>query len=291
MAHDRISSFGRKDFTIFASLPLFAFIIVLLIPFIAGVGLTFTDWNGFEMNGFVGLGNYQEAFSDKRFGELLLLTCVYVLWVLVLTNLVAFGLALIITSKIRGRNMFRSAFFLPNLIGGILLGLIWQFIFNRVLVEFGQTLGIPLFSGSWLSDPDRALWALVIVTVWQQSGYMMLIYIAGIMNIDEEIMEAASLDGAKRWQLVWYIMIPSIMHSFTICIFLTLKNAFMAFDINLSLTNGGPFRSTEMLTLNIYNEAFTYQNYGTAQAKAIVLFFIVLAISLLQVYLSRRSEK
>ncbi len=279
-----------KDFGLFAVVPLFAFVVVLIIPFFIGIALTFTDWNGFDMTGLVGLENYTAAFSDKRFGELLFLTFTYVFWVLIFTNFIAFGLALIITSKIKGTTLFRSAFFLPNLIGGILLGLIWQFIFNRVLVEFGQTLNIPLFSASWLSDPDKALWSLIVVTVWQQSGYMMLIYIAGIMNIDTEVMEAASLDGASSFRLIRDIMIPSMMQSFTICLFLTLKNAFMSFDINLALTNGGPFRSTELLTLNIYNEAFIYQNYGTAQAKAIVLFLIVLVISLAQVYFSRGKE-
>ncbi len=279
-----------KDFGVFAFVPLFAFVIVLLIPFIAGIGLTFTDWNGFDMTGFVGWANYQEAFSNKRFGELLFLTFTYVFWVLIFTNIIAFGLALIITSKIRGAGLFRSAFFLPNLIGGIILGLIWQFVFNRVLVAVGKSLSLPLLSGSWLSDPTLALWSLIIVTVWQQSGYMMLIYIAGIMSIDTEVMEAASLDGAGSFRMIKDIMIPSMMQSFTICLFLTLKNAFMSFDINFALTNGGPFRSTELLTMNIYKEAFSYQHYGTAQAEAIVLFLIVLVISIAQVYLTRRKE-
>lgn len=290
MSENKGTAMTAKDFGLFATIPLLAFIVVLIIPFIAGLVLTFTDWNGFDMSGFVGWANYQAAFSDKRFGELLLITFKYVFWVLLFTNIVAFGLALIITSNIRGRGAFRSAFFLPNLLGGILLGLIWQFVFNRVLVAFGKTLGIPFLSGSWLSDPNMALWSLIIVTVWQQSGYMMLIYIAGIMNIDSEIMEAAAMDGAGPFRKTIDILIPSMMQSFTICLFLTLKNAFMSFDINLALTNGGPFRSTELLTLNIYNEAFTYQNYGTAQAKAIVLFVIVLVISVLQVYLTRRKE-
>ena len=280
----------RLDFGVFAAVPLFAFIVVLIIPFLIGIGLTLTDWNGLDMTGFIGILNYQNAFSDKRFGELLFLTFTYVFWVLIFTNVIAFGLALIITSKIRGTTWFRSAFFLPNLIGGILLGLIWQFVFNRVLVAVGKSAGIPLLSGSWLSDPNLALWALIIVTVWQQSGYMMLIYIAGIMNIDTEVMEAASLDGASSFRMIRDIMIPSMMQSFTICLFLTLKNAFMSFDINLALTNGGPFRSTELLTLNIYNEAFLYQNYGTAQAKAVILFLIVLVIALAQVYFSRGKE-
>lgn len=279
-----------KDFGLFAAVPLFAFVVVLLVPFVLGIGLTFTDWNGFDMTGLVGWANYEDAFSDKRFGELLFLTFKYVFWVLIFTNIVAFGLALIITSKIKAAGWFRSAFFLPNLIGGIILGLIWQFVFNRVLVALGKSMSLPFMTGSWLSDPELALWALIIVTVWQQSGYMMLIYIAGIMSIDSEIMEAAALDGAGPARMTWDILIPSMMQSFTICIFLTLKNAFMSFDINLALTNGGPFRSTELLTLNIYNEAFTYQHYGTAQAKAIILFLIVLVISVAQVYLSRRKE-
>ena len=149
------------DFGVFAVVPISAFIVVLIIPFLIGIGLTLTDWNGLDMTGFIGILNYQNAFSDKRFGELLFLTFTYVFWVLIFTNVIAFGLALIITSKIRGTTWFRSAFFLPNLIGGILLGLIWQFVFNRVLVALGKSVGIPLFSGSWLSDPTLALWALI----------------------------------------------------------------------------------------------------------------------------------
>ncbi|KHT65468.1 ABC transporter permease [Photobacterium gaetbulicola] len=281
---------GVKDFFTFAFIPLFAFTTVLLIPFIMGVVLTFTNWNGFTVGEFVGLQNYINAFNDENFLRIFGLTLKYVLFCLIFTNIIAFGLALLITSGIKGENTLRSIFFMPNLIGGILLGFIWQFIFNRIFLTVGDMTGFEFLMVPWLSDPDMAFWSLVIVSVWQQSGYMMLIYIAGIMGVQKSLLEAASIDGASRSQVLRSIKIPMMMQSFTICLFLTLKNAFMMFDVNLALTKGGPYRSTELLTLNIYNEAFLYQNYGTAQAKAIILFLIVVIVAVAQVYFTKKKE-
>lgn len=279
-----------KDFFTFAFIPLFAFTTVLLIPFTMGVALTFTNWNGFTVGEFIGFQNYINALTDENFMSIFGITIKYVFYCLIFTNVIGFGLALLITSGIKGQNSLRSAFFMPNLIGGILLGFIWQFIFNRVFITVGDITGFELLLDPWLSEPDKAFWALVIVSVWQQSGYMMLIYIAGIMGVQKSLLEAASIDGASKFQILHAIKIPMMMQSFTICLFLTLKNAFMMFDVNLSLTKGGPYRSTELLTLNIYNEAFLYQNYGTAQAKAIILFLIVVVVAVAQVYFTKKKE-
>ncbi|GGK34330.1 ABC transporter permease [Caldalkalibacillus thermarum] len=280
-----------KVFSLFAFIPLFAFTAVVLIPFLLGVVMTFTDWDGISTSiTFKGLENYRIAFSDSHFVDSLLLTFKYVLYTLVLTNVIAFGLALLVTSGIRGQNFFRMGFFTPNLIGGIILGFIWQFIFSRVIVYLGEALNWQIFSSSWLADPDKAFWTLVIVGVWQSSGYMMLIYIAGLMGIPKSLLEAAKIDGASKWQQLIRIKIPLMITAFTISVFLTLQRSFVVYEVNLSLTNGGPFRSTELLAMHVYNEAFLYQNFGPGQAKAFILFLVVAAIALIQVRAMKKLE-
>lgn len=280
-----------KSFAIFAFIPLFAFVTVIIIPFLMGLYMTFTETNGINLTtNFIGFKNYIEALGDSVFWDSLLLTFKYTAYSLVLVNVIAFGLALLVTSNFKGQNFFRMGFFTPNLIGGVILGFIWQFIFDNILTYFGGSMNIPLFSDSWLTDPNRALWALVIVSVWQNSGYMMLMYIAGLTGIPKSLLEAASLDGATNWQILTKIKIPMMIPSFTISIFLTLQRSFMVYDTNLSLTAGGPFRSTEMISMHVYNEAFLYQNYGTGQAKAIILFIIVAAIALTQVSVMKSME-
>lgn len=279
-----------KTFMIFAFIPLFAFVTVLVIPFILGVIMTFTNSNGVNIGDFVGFSNYAEALSEKEFYVTLYTTVKFVFFSMILVNLVGFGLALLVTSGIKGQNAYRSIFFVPNLIGGIILGFIWQFIFGRVLVFIGSFTGIELIKQSWLVDSSKAFWAIIVVTVWQQSGYMMLIYIAGIIGIPKELIEASKVEGASGLQQLIKIKLPLMMQSFTISLFLTLKNAFMMYDVNLSLTGGGPYRSTELITMNIYNDAFLYQKFGTAQAKAVMLFIIVAIIAVLQVYFTKRKE-
>ncbi|EGL83635.1 ABC-type transporter, integral membrane subunit [Caldalkalibacillus thermarum TA2.A1] len=280
-----------KVFSLFAFIPLFAFTVVVLIPFLLGVVMTFTDWDGISTSiTFKGLENYRIAFNDSHFMDSLLLTFKYVFYTLVLTNVIAFGLALLVTSGIRGQNFFRMGFFTPNLIGGIILGFIWQFIFSRVIVYLGEALNWQIFSSSWLADPDKAFWTLVIVGVWQSSGYMMLIYIAGLMGIPKSLLEAAKIDGASKWQQLVRIKIPLMITAFTISVFLTLQRSFVVYEVNLSLTNGGPFRSTELLAMHVYNEAFLYQNFGPGQAKAFILFLVVAAIALIQVRAMKKLE-
>ncbi|WP_054954824.1 carbohydrate ABC transporter permease [Paenibacillus dakarensis] len=280
-----------KVFALFGAVPLFVFLSVVIVPFLLGIFMTITNSTGTDISTeFVGLQNYMAAFKDQKFWESMSLTFQYTFWSLIITNVVAFLLALLVTSGMKGQNFFRMGFFTPNLIGGVILGFIWQFVFSRILVYVGTSMEIGIFSGSWLSDPSTALWALIIVGVWQNSGYMMLLYIAGLTGIPKSLIEAASLDGASYWRTLTRIRIPMMIPSFTISIFLTLQRSFMVYDTNLSLTKGGPYRSTEMISMHVYNEAFLYQNYGTGQAKAIILFLVVAAIAVTQVVIMKRKE-
>lgn len=280
-----------KTYLIFAGPSTFIFFTVIILPFLFGIYLTFTDWNGIAATQrFVGTENYSAVFKDKEFWGALGKTSLYVLCTVTITNLVAFLLAFILTSGIKAQNFFRSGFFTPNLIGGVTLGFIWQFIFSRVLVSIGKALGISIFSTSWLADPTKAFWALVVVSVWQYSGYMMIIYIAGFMNVPKDILEAASIDGATGAKRMSKIILPMMIPSFTVCVFLSLQRAFMVYDVNLSLTKGGPFRSTELISMSVYNKAFLSQEYGVGQAQAFFLFLMVTAVTLIQVYFSKRME-
>jgi raffinose/stachyose/melibiose transport system permease protein len=279
-----------KRFFIFGSIPLFVFLVVLAIPFIQGLILTFTNWDGFEVSSFVGLDNYIKSFQDPQFWTTLSFTASFVLVSIILINVVAFGLALLVTAKLKSSNIFRTFFFVPNLIGGVVLGVIWQFIFSGALVSIGKSFDIPFLQNSMLNDPGTAFWALMIVTVWQQSGYMMIIYITGLISIETDVLEASRIDGASAFRTLWAIKIPLMAQAFTISLFLTLRSGFMAYDVNLALTGGGPYRSTELISMHIYQEAFGFGNVATGQAKAIVMFLIVAAAALVQVVISKRME-
>lgn len=280
-----------KDFCIFALPGMFCFFAVVIIPFLYGVYLTFTDWNGVaQAKNFIGLTNFISVVQDKLFWSSLLLTFKYVIVVVILVNVIAFAIAYLLTRGIKGQNFFRAGFFTPNLIGGIVLGYIWQFVFSRVFVNIGESTGWSLFEISWLSDPGKAFAALVLVSVWQLSGYMILIYVAGFMGLSEDVMEAASIDGATGWAKLKNIIMPLMMSSITICLFLTLSRAFMVYDVNLSLTSGGPYGTTEMAAMHVYEKAFTSRQFGVGQAEALILFIVVACISGLQVYLTKKQE-
>ena len=280
-----------KDFCIFALPGLFCFLAVVIIPFLYGVYLTLTDWNGVaSVKNFVGLKNFAAMAKDVQFWNSLLLTFKYVIAVVVLVNVLAFLIAYLLTRGFKGQNFFRAGFFTPNLIGGIVLGYIWQFVFSRVFVSIGEATGWNLFEISWLSKPNTAFAAMVLVTVWQLSGYMILIYVAGFTGLDTEVMEAAGIDGASGWKKMKNIILPLMMPSITICLFLTLSRAFMVYDVNLSLTGGAPYGSTEMAAMHVYEKAFTSRQFGTGLAEAIVLFLIVACISGIQVYITKKKE-
>ncbi len=282
---------GGKEFCMFALPGLFCFLAVVIVPFIYGVYLTLTDWDGVaSVKNFVGLENFGGVMRDSQFWASLLLTFKYVVFVVVIVNVIAFAIAYLLTRGIKGQNFFRAGFFTPNLIGGIVLGYIWQFVFSRVFVSIGETTGWKLFEASWLSDPTNAFVALVVVSVWQLSGYMILIYVAGFMGLNEDVMEAASIDGATGWVKLKSIILPLMMSSITICLFLTLSRAFMVYDVNLSLTGGAPYGTTEMAAMHVYEKAFTSRQFGVGQAEALILFIIVAVISGLQVYLTKKQE-
>ncbi len=284
-----------RGFLQFAAIPTFAFIAVVTIPFVVGILLSFTNWSGIDSvtsfdYEFTGTENYREAIGDKDFRATLTRTTVYVIGVVVFSNLAALGLALLVTSGLRGQNAFRALFFTPNLIGGVILGFIWVFVFRNMFTWFGDLVGVGFLQNNWLVDPEQGILALVLVTVWQLSGYLMLIYIAGLVSIPSEILEAARVDGASAFQQLIYVKLRLIVPSIAVSVFLALRNAFLAFDVNLALTDGGPFRSTELVTLNVYNEAFKFGNFATAQAKAVLLFLIIAVLASVQVLVSRRFE-
>lgn len=280
-----------KLFLIFAGPAALLFLSVVVVPFLYGLGLTFTNWNGINPNpGFVMFDNYIRAFQDTEFWQSLLQTLGYVLASVILINVVGFVLAYLLTSGVKGQNFLRSAFFTPNLIGGIILGFIWQFVFSRALVPVGQKLGLELFSTSWLNDPAKAFWAMVIVTVWQYSGYMMIIYVAGFTGVPKDLLEAASIDGCTGAQTTRHIVLPLMVPSFVICLFLSIQRCFMVYDLNLSLTGGGPYNSTRMAAMHVYQKTFVSKEYGVGQAEALVLFAVVALITITQVYLGKRKE-
>lgn len=281
----------RKDFCIFALPGMFCFVAVVILPFLYGVYLTLTDWNGVsDVKNFIGLANFAGVMKDTQFWSSLFLTFKYVIAVVILVNVLAFGIAYLLTRGIKGQSFFRAGFFTPNLIGGIVLGYIWQFVFSRVFVNIGEVTGWSFFEVSWLSEPNKAFLALVLVSVWQLSGYMILIYVAGFMGLSEDVMEAASIDGASGWVKMRKIIMPLMMSSVTICLFLTLSRAFMVYDVNLSLTAGAPYGTTEMAAMHVYEKAFTSRQFGVGQAEAFILFVIVACISGLQVYMTKKRE-
>lgn len=279
-------------FALFVGPVFLTFTVIVLIPFFTGIYYAFTDWNG--VTGavkWVGLDNFKYLFTeDKQFQQSFVLTTKYTVVSIILTNLIGFGLALLVTQKLKTSNILRTVFFMPNLIGGLILGFIWQFIFVKGFASIGQLTGIPLFELAWLGDAKTAFWGIVIVSVWQGAGYIMIIYIAALQNVPQELIEAAKIDGANRWQVLRHITMPLVAPAVTICLFLTTASSFKVFDANLSLTNGGPFKSTEMLALNIYTEAFVNNRYGIGEAKALIFFIVVAAITVLQVTISKKKE-
>ena len=271
---------------------LFTFAVTVIIPLILGIGYSFTDWTGIRYTKVVGLANYQAMFKDPAFIWSVLITFVFVIINVVMINLVGFLLALLCTVKMRGVAFFRAAYFLPNLIGGIVLGYIWQFVFNNVLMNYMKF--------SMLSQTKTAMLAIIVVYLWQSGGYIMLIYVTGLTQIPGDVLEAAQIDGATALQTLFKVKLPMIASTITICTFLTLTSAFKQFDVNMALTNGtgsvadfmGSYLSngTQMLALNIYNTAIAKNNFALAQAKAILFFIILAVISLMQVRISNSRE-
>ena len=283
---------GKITTALFVIPSLFIFINVVIIPFVMGVIYSFTNWDGFAFKGstFVGLKNYVAAFGDKKFMEAFWLTTQYTFFMIIFVNIIGLALALLVTSKIKSKNFLRGVYFLPNLIGGLILGFIWKFVFTKFFEQFGEITHTQKIFFNWLDNDTTAFWALVIVGVWQMAGYVMVIYIASIESISEEVMEAASIDGASSWVKFKKITLPLIAPAFTISLFVTLSNSFKQYDTNLSLTNGGPFGSTELVTMNIFSTAFSYNKYAQAQAKSIIFFLVIMVITVIQIYTTKKRE-
>lgn len=280
-------------FVLFTGPLLFVFATVVLIPFFIGVGYSFFSWDGLPLNPkiFVGLRNYTRLFSDSRFMTSAGHTLVFTIFSVILINIIGLAFALLVTTKLKVKNVARAMLFMPYLIGGLILGYIWKFILGDGLSYIGEATGsTSQLLSNWLLNPKMSMVALVVVSTWQMAGYIMIIYITGIMAIPDDVIEAASVDGAGFWQTLFQIRFPLLMPSFTICLFMTLSNCFKIFDVNLSLTGGGPNNTTEMFAMNIYNEIFSQSNFGYGQAKAIVFLIVVALITLVQVSITKKRE-
>ena len=272
----------KKYFPIFVLPTMIAFAIGFLAPFILGIYLSFCDFTTVTDAEFIGIGNYLKILGDAEFIHSLWYTALFTIVTVILINVLAFAVALLLTKGIRGTNVFRTVFFMSNLIGGIVLGYVWQLLLNGVLAHFERTLTYSEWFG---------FWGLVILMLWQQIGYMMIIYISGIQNIPGELIEAAKIDGARPSQILRHVTIPMVMPSITICTFLTLTNGFKLFDQNLALTNGAPSKMSELLALNIYNTFYGRAGWeGVGQAKAVIFFIIVGVIALIQNKLTTSKE-
>lgn len=270
---------------IFVLPTLLAFIIGFIVPFAQGLYLSFCKFTTVDNAKWVGVANYNVILKDASFLNSFKFTILFAVVSIILINVIAFGLALLLTKELRGTNIFRTVFFMPNLIGGIVLGYIWQILINCILSLANK----PLLA----LNSSAGYWGLIILMCWQQIGYMMIIYIAGLQNVPSDLVEAAEIDGANAWDVLWKIKLPMVMSSVTICVFLTLTNSFKLFDQNLALTGGDPNHSTEMLALNIYQTFYAragalFKGYG--QAKAVIFCILVIAISMLQLKLTKSKE-
>jgi len=292
MKHNRLVNI------LFLAPTVFAFLMIIIVPFFFGIYYSITDWNGVSPNvNFVGLRNFIKLLSAPDFLHSFLITMTFTVINVILVNFVSFFLSLLVTSELRFRNFYRAGFFVPYLIGGIVLGYIWQFIFNSIFVEMGSSLAIGILKVSFLSRPETVIWAMSAVNTWQYAGYIMLIYVASIQSIPASLMEAAQVDGAGFFRRVFNILIPMMANAFTISLFLTLTTSFKQFDTNLTLTNGGPatrfleapVKASQLLAMNIFNTA-TANRMAEAQAKAVVLFVALVVVALIQVSINKKQE-
>lgn len=285
------NSYKFKQYSMFAGISTILFGLVVIVPFVYGLYLTFTSWDGVsKTKPFVGFSNYVTAFKDVDYWQALGRTFIYAAIAVILVNIVSFVLAFLVTRGLKGQNFFRAGFFVPNLIGGIVLGYVWKFVFNRAFVALGTAIGSGTLSVSWLSTPTGAMICMIIVSVWQYAGYMMLIYVAGFMSVSEDVIEAAFIDGCTNMQSVIHVSVPLMASSFVQCLFLSITRCFMVYDVNLSLTNGEPFNSSVMAAMHVYNQAFTYKNFGPGQAEALILFIVCAVIGVAQVYVGKKAE-
>lgn len=279
---------------IFCVLPAFLFYFVFkLFPAFSGIYYAMTDWNGInKTSAFIGLANFQEILSDTYYWNAMGFTLKYVLVMVIIANVLALTLAVAIESRRHAKGLYRTIFYMPNMISMIIGGYMWMFIFTRVLFYMADNWGMAFLDHSWIGDPSYAFVAIIIVSAWGSAGYLMIIYMAALQGVSPQLKEAACLDGANAWQTFWKVTFPLIRHALTICVFWTLNSAFQVFDVIYSLTGGGPGRATQSVALNIYEEAFKGNvRFGYATAKSTVLFLVVLAITIVQIRVMRRGEQ
>ena len=292
-------------FWLFLSPVLLAFILVIVVPFFLGAWYSFTNWSATARAGetlhLIGLANYAKILTDASFTYSFLITVIYTLLNMIAINVISFGLAMLVTRSLKGRNVYRAGFFIPNLIGGLILGYVWQFIFDNAIPSLGTLLGIASWADPahlMLAHASTALVAMVIVGTWQYAGYIMVIYVAALETIPQELIEASDIDGATPWRRLRSILIPLTRQAFTVTMFLTLVNSFKQFDVNVSLTAGGPsvifagqpIYGTQLLAMDIYNQGLKSDDMAGGQARAVVFFLVLVIVSVIQVALNKRKE-
>lgn len=268
------------------------FTVISLIPFLEGIRLSFRDWNGISSSStFVGLQNYISILKDKDFGRACLFSLKFVICSVILVNIIGLAMALAVNSKLKTKNVVRTVFFLPQLIGGLVVGYIWKFIFSNVLPQLAESTHLDFLNVGWFTSPAYAFLALLIVFVWQYSGYLMIIYVAALQNVPKELIESAKIDGAGNFQRLRLVVLPLIRNSITICIFLAVSTAFKMYDLNVSLTGGAPFNTTVSATFYIYREAFKSNRFSYAAAEGILFALALGIVTLLQMRLTGREEE
>lgn len=287
---DKTTSYKIKQYLMFAGPGTLLFFGAVIVPFLYGMYLTLTSWDGIsKVKPFVALANFAASFQDTAYWQAMGRTAIYSCFSVILINIIAFALAYLVTSGVKGQNFFRAGFFVPNLIGGIVLGYVWKFVFNRAFVALGSAIAggtVP----SLLATPKGAMFCLILVSVWQYAGYMMLIYVAGFMSVSKDVQEAAMIDGCNSAQTMRNVTIPLMRSSFVQCLFLSITRCFVVYDVNLSLTKGEPFNSSVMAAMHVYNQAFTYKNYGVGQAEALILFLVCAIVGVTQVMVGKKGE-
>lgn len=291
-----VSRFKRKtlealDYVIFMAPALILFVVLCLTPFFQQIWYSFTNWNGIKADyDVLGVANYVKVFSDTKFWTSMWFTIKFAFFVTIFSNTIGFIWAYGLSKSIPLRNFMRAGFYMPKIVGGVILGFVWRFIFQNLFPVIGQLTGVDWFSQMWFTTASSSFWALVIVMTWSSSGYMMIIYLAGLTSVSTDYIEAAVVDGAKSRHILFKVILPLIMPSVTQGLFLSIVNSLRMYDLNISLTNGNPFRLSEAVTMNVYQTAFSSNQLGYGSAKAMILVIVIAVISLLQVALTSKKE-
>lgn len=276
---------------LFMAPALVLFVTIGIVPFLGEIWYSFTNWDGIHGSyDFVGINNYIKVFNDARYWTSMWFTLRFAFFVVIFTNTIGFIWAYGITKAVPLRNVMRAGFYIPRIVGGVILGFVWRFIFQNLFPVIGKSLGVPWFSQAWFTTAQSSFWAMVIVMTWSMSGYMMVIYIAGLTSISRDYLEVAKIDGARAFHVLRYIIFPLIMPSVTQCLFLSTVNSLRIYDLNISLTNGNPFRLSEAVTMNVYQTAFSSNQFGLGASKALTLVAVIALISLIQVAITSRRE-